>query len=280
MKSIIHLFLFLISIGVIVFSQGLNKVVIAHSISNSQHSVAESDSNKLAIAAIDFESEMVLVERGTFIMGCTDEQGDQCEENEKPKHSVTLNSFYISRYEVTQLQWLTVMGTNPSINSNCESCPVENISWNEVQEFISKLNGLTGKNFRLPTEAEWEYAARGGSSADLTNSTVYAGSNSIDEVAWYWSNSDKKSQPVGLKKPNSLGLYDMSGNVYEWCSDIYGKFSKTSKTNPKGFSSGIYRILRGGGWYYYEWLCRVSSRYYSNPRNKSPYFGFRLAMDY
>ena len=166
------------------------------------------------------------------------------------------------------------MGNNPSKFTG-DNNPVEQVSWNEVQEFITKLNAQTGKRFRLPTEAEGEYAARGG---NQSKGYKYSGSNSISEVAWYTDNSNSKTHPVGQKTPNELGIYDMSGNVWEWCQDWYGSYSSSSQTNPTGPSSGSYRVLRGGCWYTFAGICRVSNLTYYNPDYRSDYFGFRLAL--
>ena len=217
--------------------------------------------------------EMVYVAGGTFTMGATSEQGDDAYDSEKPTHSVTLSDYYIGKYEVTQAQWRAVMGSNPS-NFTGDNNPVEYVSWNDIQDFISKLNEQTGKNFRLPTEAEWEYAARGG---NKSNGYKYSGSNTIGDVAWYDDNSGSKTHAVGTKQPNELGIYDMSGNVYEWCSDWYGGYSSDSQTNPTGPSSGSYRVLRGGSWNRSAGCCRVSNRNGSSPDNRYNYGGFRLA---
>ncbi len=198
----------------------------------------------------------VLVKGGTFTMGCTDEQKD-CEDDEKPAHKVTLSDFYISPYEVTQQQWKQVMSANPSkASKDCDQCPVENVSWEEVQDYLEKLNAQGhGRNYRLPTEAEWEYAARGG---NVTKGFLYSGSKDISLVAWYNGNSGNKTQLVGKRKPNELGLYDMSGNVWEWCSDWYGAYTSGNQTNPTGPSSGSSRVLRGGSWNDYPQDCRVA----------------------
>ena len=212
--------------------------------------------------------EMVYVEGGTFDMGATTEQGSDAESDEKPVHSVTLDGYYIGKCEVTQELWEAVMGSNPSHFKGAQN-PVENVSWNDCQEFVSRLNSLTGMTFRLPTEAEWEYAARGG---NKSLHYKYSGSVNIGNVAWYSDNSGKKTHAVGSKYPNELGIYDMSGNVYEWCSDWYGEYSAGAQINPQGPSSGSYRVLRGGVWSDFARCCRVSFRishdpYYGNSSN-------------
>ena len=218
--------------------------------------------------------EMVAVKGGTFTMGATSEQGSDAESDEKPTHSVTLSDYYIGEFEVTQELWEAVMGSNPS-SFNGSNLPVETVSWDDSQEFITKLNGLTGKNFRLPTEAEWEYAARGG---NRSGGYKYSGSNNINDVAWYDNNSGSKTHAVGTKSPNELGIYDMSGNVYEWCQDWYGSYSSGSQTNPQGPSSGSYRVNRGGSWISNARSCRVSNRYNNAPVNRNDYLGLRLAL--
>jgi len=185
--------------------------------------------------------EMIFVKGGCFQMGDTFGDGDN---HEKPVHEVCVDDFYLGKYEVTQGQWKRIMRNNPSHFSNCgDNCPVEKVSWDDVQDFIRKLNSQSGKNYRLPTEAEWEYAARSGGKSEQ-----YAGGNDVNAVAWYDGNSVGKTHPAGQKQPNGLGLYDMSGNVWEWCNDWYGSnyYSQSTRNNPEGPSSGTYRVLRAG----------------------------------
>ena len=226
--------------------------------------------------------EMIAVKGGTFTMGGTSEQGSDAESDEKPTHSVTLSDYYIGKLEVTQELWRAVMGDEPTYNGGWTdeygkgtNYPAYRVSWNDVQEFIRKLNQKTGANFRLPTEAEWEYAARGG---NKSNGYKYSGSNSIDDVAWYTSNSGSKTHPVGTKSPNELGIYDMSGNVWEWCQDWKGSYSSGSQTNPQGQSSGSPRVLRGGSWRNNAEDCRVSDRNADPPGHRILNVGFRLAL--
>lgn len=216
---------------------------------------------------------MVYVPGGTFTMGATSEQGSDFWDDEKPTHSVTLSGYHIGQTEVTQALWKAVMGSNPS-EFKGDSRPVENVSWNDCQTFISRLNAKTGKNFRLPTEAEWEYAARGGHSGG----SKYAGSDNINNVAWYYDNSGDETHNVATKSPNSLGIYDMSGNVYEWCQDWYGDYISSSQTNPKGPSSGVSRVNRGGSWHLLAGHCRVSNRNYLTPSCGYFSLGLRLAF--
>ena len=194
--------------------------------------------------------------------------------SERPVHETRVDSYYLGEIEVTQALWEAVMGKNPSYFKGDE-LPVESVSWNDCQEFIVRLNFITTKNFRLPTEAEWEFAARGGT---LGNGCKYSGSNSCDEVAWYDYNNDGKTHVVKNKQPNELGLYDMSGNVWEWCQDRYGDYDTGSQTNPQGPSIGSDRVLRGGSWSDSARYCRVSSRYYQAPDYKYRCYGFRLAL--
>jgi formylglycine-generating enzyme required for sulfatase activity len=194
--------------------------------------------------------DLAYVEGGTFMMG-------NYNGSEKAIHSVKLSSYYIGKYEVTQQQWRDIMGSNPSSFSNCNNCPVEQVSWDDIQYFLQKLNQKTGKEYRLPTEAEWEYAAKGGK---RSNGYEYSGSDNLDAVAWYDGNSRGKTHYVGLKKANELGIFDMSGNVWEWCVD----------------SSSTDRALRGGSWYYYANSSRISFKYSFHRSGRITDFGFRL----
>ena len=213
-------------------------------------------------------NNMVYVSGGTFIMG-GDESSDQT-----PTHSVTLSSYYICKYEVTQALWRAVMGSNPS-KFKGDNLPVEQVSWNDCQTFINRLNNYTGRNFRLPTEAEWEFAARGG---NYSRHYKYSGSNYISDVAWYCDNSGNRTHPVGTKQANELGLYDMSGNVWEWCSDWYGSYSSYSQSNPTGATSGFGRVERGGNWCGLARYCCSSHRSYYAPGNSFDDLGLRLVL--
>ena len=225
---------------------------------------------------------MVRVEGGTFMMGAADVDSEAWS-GEKPAHQVTVSSFAIAQTEVTQALWQEVMGSNPSYFTGDLNRPVERISWNDCQTFITKLNERTGRNFRLPTEAEWEFAARGG---NLSQSYKYSGSNDIDEVAWYYDNSyalgssspDYGTHAVATKAPNELGLYDMSGNVWEWVQDWWSYYSSDAQTNPAGPTTGSLRVVRGGGWRGYSGSCRVSNRDHDDPSNTISNLGLRLAL--
>jgi formylglycine-generating enzyme required for sulfatase activity len=219
---------------------------------------------------------LVTIPGGTFTMGDTfgDGYGD-----EKPTHQVTVSSFSIGKYEVTQGQWQAVMGSNPSYFSSCGStCPVENVSWNDIQTFITKLNQQSGKKYRLPTEAEWEYAARSGA-----QDQKYSGTNDVNVLgnyAWYWDNSNSTTHLVGQKQANSFGLYDMSGNVWEWVNDWYSStyYTSAAQTNPTGPTTGSYRVFRGGSWYFDAYFVRASSRGSGGPDARSYIIGFRVAL--
>ena len=234
----------------------------------------EEDENEFTINGVPFK--MIPVQGGTFTMGATSEQVSDARYNEYPTHQVTLSDYKIGETEVTQALWQAVMGDNPSNFTGDLQHPVDQVSWNECQTFVSRLRQLTGMNFRLPTEAEWEYAARGG---NKSQGFKYAGSNNIDDVAWYTDNSNSNTHPVATKAPNELGLYDMSGNVYEWCQDKYGYYSGDSQTNPTGSVSDSYRTHRGGGWYDIPKYCRVSVRFHADPTHKEYVLGLRLACD-
>jgi sulfatase modifying factor 1 len=247
---------------------------------------------------------MVKVEGGTFIMGATAEQGDDAFSNERPVHQVTLSDYYIGRYKVTQALWMKVMSKNPSYFKKDENLPVESVSWYNCIRFcnalsksmgykecygieysrdrfglenstVTLLNGGRG-GFRLPTEAEWEYAARGG---NKSKGFKYSGSNSVGDVAWYEDNSNNKTHPVGEKKSNELGLYDMSGNAWEWCWDWYGDYSPAPQNNPTGPDKGRLHVLRSGFWGFNSKYCRVSSRYFGSPNfTYCTYLGLRLVF--
>ena len=218
--------------------------------------------------------DMVRVEAGTFTMGATAEMKDP-RDDEKPTHRVTLtNDYYIGKYEVTQALWQAVMGSNPSSRKG-DNLPVEKVSWKDCQKFLSKLNRITGKMFRLPTEAEWEYAARGGKKC---RGYQYSGSNNLSDVAWYDDNSGNKTHAVGTKQANELGIYDMSGNVWEWCQDWYGAYSSSSQVNPTGANSGSGRVRRGGCWNASAMVGRSSCRGCLEPVYSYDYLGLRLVL--
>jgi formylglycine-generating enzyme required for sulfatase activity len=245
---------------------------------------------------------LVFVEGGVFTMGCTPEQGGECAADESPSRKVTLKNFYIGKYEVTNAEFSTFLnekgnqteGGVPWLdmeNNFCriekkgdvfapragyENFPVVMVSWYGASAYCAWMSEKTGKSYRLPTEAEWEYAARGGKNAQ---GLLYSGGGSVDEVAWHRTNSNGRVQPVGQKAPNELGAHDMSGNVFEWCADWYGMYPSSSQTNPKGPKTGGYRALRGGAWDYSPRNCRVSARIRSVPETRSNNDGFRIARD-
>ena len=231
--------------------------------------------NEFTVNGVTFA--MMKVKGGTFTMGATSEQGsDAVFYKEEPAHRVTLSDYYIGQREVTQALWQAVMGSNPSVNKGL-NLPVENVSWDDCQLFINKLNQLTGRRFRLPTEAEWEYAARGGSKS---RGYKYSGSNNPGAVAWYYNNSGNKTHPVGQKQANELGIYDMSGNVSEWCQDCYDDeyYGKSSSTNPCNNTSELGRVYRGGSWCGGTGFCRVSNRDNLGPDRTDDCLGLRLAL--
>lgn len=233
-----------------------------------------SESGERIFCVGDVLFSMMPVEGGSFTMGATREQAGDSNDDEIPTHSVTLSSYYIGQTEVTQELWMAVMGSNPSKYKGAKR-PVDNVSWENCQEFLGKLNEKTGMRFRLPTEAEWEFAARGG---NKSRGYKYSGGNNISEVAWYHDNSGGTSHNVGTKRANELGLYDMSGNVCEWCSDWYGDYDSSSQSNPQGPDSGSTRAFRGGTWYYLAKYCRVSYRHNLVPGHRYYLRGLRLAL--
>lgn len=224
---------------------------------------------------IPVEPEMVLVEGGTFWMGCNDNEDPDCIDWEKPLHQVTLTSFSIGKYELTQKQWVSVMGFNPSGSSLGDQYPVQTVYWDVIQRFIKRLNESTGKKYRLPTEAEWEYAARGGAKS---KGFRYSGSNELNSVAWNPRNSNGISHMVGTKEPNELGIYDMSGNVWEVCSDWQAGYSSQPALNPTGSEKGTCRINRGGAFWGGAIYCRVAYRSCFNPTETWSTIGFRLVL--
>ncbi len=248
----------------------------------------ESEGWQFRITAKAFPKDMVWVEGGTFQMGSNDGESD-----EKPVHQVILSSFWIGKYELTQKEWTEVMGSNPS-HFKGDDLPVEQVSWYDAVDYCNKRSvkeGLSpcysgsGVNiscawsadgYRLPTEAEWEYAARGGRQSKAYK---YSGSNDISAVAWYYENSGSKTHKVGTKAANELGLYDMSGNVWEWCWDWYdsGYYAKSQGPDPKGAGSGSYRDLRGGSWGNGDYYCRVADRGNFDPDRRDYDYGFRVA---
>ena len=253
----------------------LSSTPVSSSNGNTSSSSLVSGGNTISIPVKKGISiDMVKVEAGTFMMGATSEMENPYSW-EKPVHQVTLpHDYYMGKYEVTQALWKTVMGSNPSYFKG-DDLPVEEVSWEDCQEFISKLNSMIGRKFRLPTEAEWEYAARGGKKS---RGYQYGGSSNISDVAWYDGNSGSKTHPVGMKQANELGIYDMSGNVYEWCQDWKGSYVNSSQTNPTGAVSGSYRVYRGGSWYYDARYCRSSYRNSGAPGCRLNRLGLRLVL--
>lgn len=228
----------------------------------------------LAAPIEDLEASLVRVAGGQLTVGCTPEQ-DNCDKDEDPVEQIELSAFEISKYEVTQAQWEAVMGNNPSKHKDCPNCPVEQVNWYDVEEFSQKLSELTGDTYRLPTEAEWEYAARGG---QQSKGYRFAGGNVLMDVAWCGANSDQETHPVGEKLANELGLHDMAGNVWEWCLDGARDYESGLKTNPKGPMADR-RVLRGASWYDGDAYARVANRFSVplSPRNHAN--GFRIVRE-
>ena len=235
----------------------------------------EGEDRLVTVGSVTFT--MIPVKGGTFQMGATKEQTGEARKDEKPVHTVTLDNFQIGETEVSQALWREVMGSNPSTYKG-NDLPVTNITWEDCQEFIKKLNERTGKQFRLPTEAEWEFAARGGTAS---KGYMFSGSDEVRSVAWHNrdSNRDRHNGPYAIKSkdPNELGIYDMSGNVNEWCQDWFGDYTADPQTNPQGPATGKEHVYRGGSWWYYGMSCRVSRRN-SGVKDVRGVIGLRLAM--
>lgn len=234
--------------------------------------------------AFGLNMDMIYVEGSTFKMGATEEQGKATEKDEHPVRTVKMDSYYIGKHLITRRQWNLIMEPDSFFDdetSKTEEYPVCRVSWNEAQEFCARLSKKTGKRYVLPTEAQWEYAARGGKKS---KGYKYAGSNNLDEVAWYKGNSGDGKYPIGCKKANELGIYDMNGNLFEWCSDwySYGYYDYTDYDidNPQGAEDGSYRVCRGGSWRSDAENCRVSKRDAEYPHIRDSYFciGFRVAV--
>ena len=258
-----------------------NEQASQKAIEDAKEKAAEDARTKLKINIIDVITEidknMVSVQGGTFTMGCTSEPDRTCNNDEIPTHSVNVSNFKISKYEVTQKQWETIMGNTPSSFKDCEECPVEMVNWDDIQEFLQKLNKASGKTYRLPTEAEWEYAAQGGKKSATPNRTTnnlkYAGSNNLNDVAWYDENSGGKPHPVGQKTPNEIGIFDMSGNVWEWCNDWYKGYPNS--VGVPDYSES-YRVNRGGSFGFNAQSCLSIKRSFDKPDKRNSNLGFRL----
>lgn len=272
MKKIVFLLL-CFCMGVVVINARFSHTTMNVAATNMQQMpVVGYDSNQtFTVNGVSFT--MIGVEGGTFKMGASAEQED-ANSDEEPIHEVTLSNFLIGETEVTQALWVAVMESNPSWFKG-ETLPVENVSWDECQAFVAKLNAATNKQFRLPTEAEWEYAARGGK---LSKGFLYSGSNNVADVAWYEENSKEATHPVKSKMANELGLYDMSGNVWEWCQDWYDYYDEEAQTNPVGPEEGDERVCRGGCWSVASSRCRSARRYDVAPDGRGYHIGLRLAL--
>lgn len=224
----------------------------------------------------DISFDMVFVEGGKFTMGCAGQS--DCRDEERPAHKVSLDDYYIGECEVTQELWDAVMGVERNYSHvNGEKLPVDGVTWIDAQEFVLRLNQLLGETgFRLPTEAQWEYAARGGKK---DRGFMYSGGSDLGWVAWYVDNSLGQPHQVKQKNPNALGVYDMNGNVWEWCEDWYGDYETGTHKNPQGPEDGVTRVLRGGSWHETPTFCRVNSRYCKAPSFRGMNIGFRLVYE-
>lgn len=222
--------------------------------------------------------EMVIIPAGSFMMGTPDTERDDpnasTNDKEKPQHTVQIPSFSLGKYEITQAEWVAVMGENPSENDG-DKMPVDHVTWEMGQEFVKKLSTLTGKNYRIPSEAEWEYAARAGSTTQYYDNKD---SSTLVDYAWYAANSQLQAHPVGEKKANQFGLHDMHGNVYQWCQDWYGDYPPRDVTDPKGPEKGLARVLRGGSWKSNPLSCRSAERLRYEPGARFHLYGFRVCF--
>ena len=241
----------------------------------SGNKAPEEPTSNLPVPIMELIDNMVEVKGGTYVMGGTPEQGEEAFNDEKPPHKVSVSTFYIGRYPITQEQWKAVMGNNPSYFQG-ERHPVEQVNWMDCQDFVVKLSKMTGIKFRLPTEAEWEYAARGG---NKSKGYKYSGGYLLTQIAWYNENSGGTSHEVGEKVPNELGIYDMSGNIWEWVQDWKGDFTEDEQTNPIGPKEGDEKVCRGGGWNREHDRCRVSYRGDDLPDLRYRSLGLRVVME-
>lgn len=248
------------------------KLIIFAIVAMTMMDVAVSQNQKYSANGVEFV--MVKVDGGNFTMGNKSRRGKEKYKKERPAHNVTVASYYIGETEVTQALWTAVMGSNPS-NFVGDNRPVEQVSWSDAQLFIEKLNRLTGMNFRLPTEAEWEFAARGG---NYCKGHKFSGGSSIAKVGWCAENSGMETHDVKSRDANELGIYDMSGNVAEWCNDWKGPYDSSIKVNPQGADMGIYRVLRGGSWVDNAFQCRIIARDSAKPEYAYKGNGLRLVL--
>jgi formylglycine-generating enzyme required for sulfatase activity len=256
-------------------AQDLSPNIILAGKSMPEESSAQATSERLPNILREVRSQMVRVKGGSFIMGCTTEQ-EKCDPDESPVRSVQVASFEIGRYEVTQELWQAVMGKNPSTFDDCPRCPVETVSWDDIQAFLRKLNE-GGAAYRLPSEAEWEYTSRGGQRG---RGHQYSGSNDLAEVSWYYENSNNRTQPVGQKKMNELGLFDMSGNVREWVQDCWHDSYVGAPGDGRAWEKGncVRRVIRGGSWYGKPNYLRSANRFWYTSYFRNNNLGFRLAL--
>ena len=259
-------------------------LVCASIVFNFQFSIINCAKAQDSVLLVDLPEgqrlEMVWVEGGTFTMGSNAARGvSHNYEASRPEHSVTVDGFFMGRLEVTQGVWRAVMGVNPSKFTGNDSLPVEQVLWADAQQFVTLLSQLTGRRFRLPTEAEWEYAARGGMKARKGEPFAGCQRGQLEHHAWFCVNSERTTHQVGMLEPNELGLYDMSGNVAEWCSDWMEPYDANPQVNPRGGRVGSSRVLRGGHYNSVSAACTVYDRSWYTPSATSEYFGLRVVME-